>query len=544
MTVFNRNRLLEAQLDYAHHYLRELQQWQALFRQTLDPAHLINQITPDLQQIQQAQRWAAQHMDKMNQAARLCSAFGLIDTALLELHEEGAGQIAWYEAALYAAARLEDQSAEYQHRYALALSYGRVGQYRRMIEYLTQLLMVKELDETFQAKLHNAIGDALAGMGESQQAEAEYQVALRLSPPSSMEYADSHWGLANVSMNLSQHESAINYYTRCIDLYEQLGNLLRLAQTYTRIGELAYNQGDYVTAERYQNLSIAIAEPLGDTRTLTMAYRNLGYIATDRGLLSDSEAYFAQSLDHCRRLGDLRERAIITAGLGQIRRRSGDAAGAKSAFRESIACCEQTGDQIGMAYTLINLSQVTQQEGNIAQTLRQLEQASAILARLGDTWGQAKVLLSLGELAEAQAAPAQAQTYFTEMLALVEALGDARGQALAHVGLARTALASGQNHQIIEHVRRTFALVLDIDFQPALFGVWLVLIRWWLSESKTHAHGLELAGFLLANPALPAPMVETVRGFITDFDGKDIDEILTRGGSRTAGYFTQLLNQS
>lgn len=544
MTVLNRSRLLEAQLDYAHHYLQELQACEVFFRQTPAATNQANPITHDWPQIQQAQRWCAQHVDTLPDAARCCSAFGLIDIALLEQQADGAGQIEWYETALYAAGCLENRPAEYKHRYFLAMSYGRVGQYRRMIEHLTDLLSLNDIDNPFQAKLHNALGDALVNMGESQQAEAEYQFSLTLSAPASAECAHAHWGLASVYTNLNQHEHALNHYTECIDLYQQLGNILRVAQAYTRIGQLAYNQGEYATAERYQQHSIAIAEPVGDSRSLTMAYRNLGYIAMDKGLLSESEAYFTRSLDHCHRLGDLREHAIITAGLGQIRWRSGDTAGAKTAFRESIACCEQTGDQIGMAYTLINLSQITQQQGDIEQTLSQLEQASAILARLGDSWGQAKVLLSLGELAEAQAAPAQAQTYFTDMLTLVEALGDARGKALAHVGLARTALALGQNHQLVEHVRQTFALVLDIDFQPALFGAWLVLIRWWLSESRTQAHGLELAGFLLSNPALPAPMVETVRGFITDFDAKDIDEILTRGGSRTAGYFTQLLDQS
>jgi tetratricopeptide (TPR) repeat protein len=543
MTVFSRSRLREAQLDYANYYLQELQQWEMLFRQTLDPVSLLNRITPDLQQIRQAQRWSALHTDKMDEAAVLCSAFGLTDTALLELHEGGAGQITWYEEALYAASCLEDQRAEHQHRYALALSYGRVGQYRRMVEHLTELLKVKDIDDTFRAKLHNALGDALANMGESQQAEAEYQFGLHLSAHTSTECAHAHWGLASVYTTLSQHEQALDHYTQCIDLYQQAGNLLRLAQTYTRLGELAYNQGDYTTAERYQQQSIAIAEPLGHTRSLTMAYRNLGYITMDRGLLSDAEIYFARSLDHCQQLGDLREHAIITGGLGQLRWRSGDVTGARSAFRESIACCEQTGDQIGMAYTLINLSQVNQHEGDIQQSLYELEQASAILARLGDSWGQAKVLMLLGELAEAQADFTRAQTYFAEMLTLVEAVGDARGQALAHVGLARTALASGQTKQIIGHVRHTLALISDIDYQPALFAAWLVLLRWWLSESKMRFHGFELAGFMLANPALSTPMIETVRGLMVAFESKDVDDILAQGASRLSNYFTQLLDK-
>ncbi|MCU0465427.1 MAG: tetratricopeptide repeat protein [Anaerolineae bacterium] len=529
--MFSRARLLEAQADHAAFYLRELQALETRLNQSNSSDRLLEALESDLQQLQQAQAWSAQYAHSSEPAAQLCIGFGLTDPALLEQRQDGTAQVQWYESALQTARRWGDSSAEVRHLHHLALSYSRLGHVA--LERCAHL----PDDPVLQAQLLNSMGDMLELMGESQQAEAYFRQSLALALDGSDERANAHWGLGNVYNTLSQPDESMQFYEQCAVVYQQRGRQTRLAMVYSRMGQLAYNQGDYARARTYQQRCIATAEPIGHLRSLTAAHRNLGYIAMDQSDPAESLGCFERSLSYAQRLGDLREHAIILGGVGQMHWRSGNTDAARAAFEQSIAYCETTGDQIGMAYMLINLSQVTQYGGDLSQASAELRQALDILERLGEPWGQAKVMMSLGELAEAQADPATADGYYRQMLALVEKIGDARGQALANVALGRTALALSQPGDATGFFRRGLSLAIEIDFPPALYNGWLVVLTWWLDSGRT-TDGLALAGYLLAQPGLPDPIAAAVRERVALTGAGDVSAL---GERRSAADFLALL---
>lgn len=542
--MLSKSRLLEAQFDYAAFYLRTLQQWQGQFHRADAPTARAA-FEEDLQQIRQAQAWCAEHSQTLPAAAQLCSAFGSIDSALLESYHTPEAQIAWYRAAVDAARLLATPEAELDHLRYLTLSYGRRGDYAVGLQHAQEALAQHDRHPSggprVRAQLLNTIGDMLSATGEAQQAEAYFLESLSLSAAGGPERAHTLWGLSRVYNTITRLEDALRFAEQSRLLYQHLGNSARLAQIAGHMGEIRYTQGDYDAARDHQWESIRLAEQAGYVRGLTVAYRNLAYIASEHGAAHDAEHYFERSLAYVQHLGDLREHAILLGGLGQLLWRRGAYAEAAAHFRQSLALCEQTGDQIGMAYMLINLGKVHQQAGEFTQALRELEQAQAILERLGEPWGQAKVMMSLGELAQKQGDHARAAAHFEKMRGALETIGDVRGQTLAWIGLGKAEFGRGRADEALAAYQRALELGRSIAALPMVLEALLGFATVWHAQGNLQA-AIELLGFLLNHPQNDdetrlacAALLDEVR---MRQGGAPLDDLLAQGAQRDLDYFT------
>lgn len=502
------HRLTEARLDHAAYYLQVLGRWEALYQQG---SHSESDLTRDILQVQQAQAWCAAVSLELPHAARLCSDFGLIEANTLESLFNAEVQLAWYQAALDAAQHLGDDQAALQHRHALALSYGRMGDYPNALAQLEKAQANLPADAPPQrtVAILNSMGDVLIAMGETTQAEICYQASLRLSDPQSLDHADSLAGLANVNTNLSRLPEAFDYCHQSLALYQQHRNTLRSVQVLGRMGELCYAQGNFASAIQHIQESLKLAESIGYRRGQTLGHRNLAYIVSAQGDLEEAERCYQRSLAFAEQLGDLREYAIILSGLGQLHIRKGEIQQALAYFEQSLVYCEQTGDQVGTSYMLVNISGIMQQQGDLEQAIVRLERAQAILERIGDPWGQAKVRMVLGQIAQQQQDFDRATAHYQQMLALVEQIGDERGQSLAHIGMGQAALSAGDLPRARQAYQQALEQSLVLQVVPlileALFGV----AQLWRALGEA-VRALELVGYILTQPECDTELRQTV----------------------------------
>jgi len=536
--MLSRSRLTEARLHHAAYYLQRLRQWESAQQQSQQTEYDFAQ---DILQIQQAQSWCASADATLPQAARLCSDFGLIESNMLESLFSVEAQLAWYQAALHAAQLLNDEQAMLQHRHALALSYGRMGDYPNALAQLQWVQTNLPADAAPQRAIAilNSMGDVLIAMGESAQAESCYQSSLRLSDPHSLDHADSLAGLANVNTNLSRLAEAFSYCEQSLALYRQHHNTLRSVQVLGRMGELCYAQGNFASATQYIHESLRLAESLGYRRGQTLGHRNLAYIVSAQGDLDEAERCYQRSLAFAEQLGDLREHAIILGGLGQLHSRKGEPQRALACFEQSLAYCEQTGDQIGMSYMLISISNMMQQQGDLGQAIVRLERAQTVLQRVGDPWGQAKVQMVLGEIAQQQGDFSRATGHYEQMLALVEQIGDERGQSLAHIGMGQAALAAGNLPKARQAYHHALQLGLAMQAAPLILEALLGVARLWRVMGESGC-ALELVGYILAQAECDAELHQTIQA---DFGGDfaTYAASLAQGTTRDIAYFVALL---
>jgi len=149
--------------------------------------------------VEAGQAWATRHVGEDEAAAQLCNAYPDAGTYCLNLRLHAHEWMRWMEAALEAAQRLQDRSAEGAHLGNLGLAYADLGQVERAIEFYQQALGIRREIGDRRGEgidLHN-IGNLHKDQGEVALAQQYLQQALVIFEEIKSPYAEQSRRLLN-----------------------------------------------------------------------------------------------------------------------------------------------------------------------------------------------------------------------------------------------------------------------------------------------------------------------------------------------------------
>lgn len=164
------------------------------------------------------------------------------------------------------------------------------------------------------------------------------------------------------------------------------------------LGVAAYGRGDHDAAGRAWRQALALFDQRGDLRRVAACHNNLGMLAHRQGDVRGAAGHFEQALRVHARRGDRMALAKAYNNLGAIYGDSGDHARAAKYLREAVRMRARTGHG-GLAMTYVNLGGVELAQGHYDAARGHLEQALA-LCRAGKAPAQAlaEAWLTLSEL--------------------------------------------------------------------------------------------------------------------------------------------------
>ena len=174
----------ETGLCHSRHYLSVLHHADDLY---LDGGESLTSgltlLDLERENIAAGQSWAASRASTDDQAAALCSRYPNAGAHCLSQRQHARERIRWREAALAAASRLKDRSAERGHLGNLGMAYRNLGEYRRAIEYYERHLQIaRELSDSRGEEQDLAnLGDAYECLGEYGHAIEFYEQYLQLA---------------------------------------------------------------------------------------------------------------------------------------------------------------------------------------------------------------------------------------------------------------------------------------------------------------------------------------------------------------------------
>jgi tetratricopeptide (TPR) repeat protein len=174
--------------------------------------------------IEAGQAWTAARFETSHDLAQLCGDYADVGAYVLDLRHPPRQQIAWCEAALAAARRLKNKSAEGVHLGNLGNAYAALGEPRRAIElYQQRLAIAREIgDRRGEGAALGNLGNAYAALGEPRRAIELYQQDLAIA----RKIGDRR-GEGAALGNLGNAYAALGEPRRAIDLYEQLLTIAR-----------------------------------------------------------------------------------------------------------------------------------------------------------------------------------------------------------------------------------------------------------------------------------------------------------------------------
>jgi tetratricopeptide (TPR) repeat protein len=112
--------------------------------------------------------------------------------------------------------------------------------------------------------------------------------------------AESLFHLAILEDDRNQDAAALAMYTRCLDLFEQSGDLWGIARVSQLIGQFNLKTQHYEKARSFFDQHLAIDEELQFIEGIVVALRNLGNLYRYQGQDTHAEQYYEKSLLICR----------------------------------------------------------------------------------------------------------------------------------------------------------------------------------------------------------------------------------------------------
>ena len=407
-------------------------------------------------------KWATAHAKVDDTAARLCCDYrdAGIEFFLLRLQPEET--LAWLEAALAAAVRLEDRTAQLMNQINLGVIYNYLGEYHRAIEVEEQALAIsREIVD------RNAEGKALTNLGISYNSLGEYHRAIEVEEQAlaiSREIGDRRMegralnNLGNYYRNLGEYNRSIKFCQPALAIFREIGDrqgegnaLGSLANAYSSLGE-------YRQAVEFCGQQLVITREIGDRRREGTALNNLGIVYKNIGDYRRAIEFQEQALAVAREIGDREGEGNALGNLGNSYLHMGQCRKAFELFSQSLAISQEIGHRQGEGSQLGNIGNYYNFLGEYRRTIEFYKQQLAITREIGYRRGEGNALGNMGNAYYSLREYRRAIDHLEQQLSIAREIGDRRveGAVLGNLGLAYDSL--GDYRREIEYCEQSLAI--------------------------------------------------------------------------------------
>ena len=433
----------------------------------------------------------------------------------------------------YEQAENEEKTAFYLEK---AAQYARNNfQNRQAIQYYGKLIhyLGHQADKTEKSiELHLQKGAVHELIGQWQEAEEEYQQALRLAQSlhhwkwlgqchcclgklfvlrgnyesgkkyldialSCFEATDDEVGLAETYGNLGayffrqgSYSAAESWYTKAIEINRALQRETENAAIVANLGLIYMNQGRYDEGIRRLEEQIDIAERRQNKQALTILYTNLGIIYLEKGSLDSALLCLEKGLALSEELGNKLFTTICIGSIGSVWEKKGDFNKAMEMFERDLALCQELGDKQGLAIAHGLIGELLSRMGEFERSTIYVEKALALSQELNYKKGIAKALNTLGDNWLYQGNLERALQYYGEAIEQARSMGNRLilGHSLLEKALAELQAGNLSASRLLLEEGRDLALSLgnnELIFAANILRAQLLIAEGNASEALT-----------------------------------------------------------
>ncbi len=326
----------------------------------------------------------------------------ILDDPVLQQARARAGAGAWPEVA----AMLQDQLAPMTERpervtlYAEALM--RCGAPQRACECLHEAVPV--LAHSAYRSAHrtalNLLGAANFAVGALEEAQAAWDRALELAQQSkdTLLVARATNNLGAIASLRGAGRHALSLYQLAVPVYQRLGDMRGLAETFHNLAIVYRDLGDLASADEHEMRAIQFAQQAGAERLVAMARVGRAELALRRADYALAAVSALAAGRTSAASGDRETQADAWRCAGEAYTALGRHDEARQLLEEAITLAEGAGQALMQAETLLASARLSQLVGELARARAEAERAAESFRRLGALSGCARVAALLEDL--------------------------------------------------------------------------------------------------------------------------------------------------
>lgn len=370
---------------------------------------------------------------------------------------------------------LNDESKRGEVSLLQAVQAAEKSDYPTIISQADKAILVARETQNAQLEVKGYLlwGRALLSQGDYEGAEERFNQALTTAQSHELVRleADSLRNLGIVDERLGKGPTAIDYFERSLQLYQQSGDRRGEGQTLNQLGNILLLQGDYRGGKQYYEQFLGISREIGDRWGEGQVVRNIADIFLSTYDYRGASKYFEEALQITREIGNRTIESSALVGMGNVYLEQAEYTKAKTLFEQSLNIAREIGNKPWEAKTLSQIGRYFHWQGDYVRAQSYYEQSLEIYRLLGNQLSQGRVLADLSLLYHHLGDDASAKETSESALIIAEELNHPNllGRSLMQLGRAQAGM--GQHNEALDSYQRAGDIFQDLGQQNLLMEV-------------------------------------------------------------------------
>jgi len=289
--------------------------------------------------------------------------------------------------------------------------------------------------------------------GNYQEAMGNYLAALELweEVGNKMKMGNTHNNLFALYSVLGDSIQAMKHITATLKIREETGDKPGMAAASVNMGMIQFNQGHYSEALEYFYKALALYEETDNKKGAALAYINIGDVHKILGNYSEALANFKISLKINEEIGDKRGIANSNQAIGSQYLVQAEYLPALTCQTAAMDIYKEIGDRVNVALTSIFIANIHNYQGNYPEALNYYYSALKTAEELGDKSLIANCFLNIGTIFRSQSNYEAAIKNYKSGLEICIELGDRNGMATAYSNIGIVYDLQGHDQEALNH---------------------------------------------------------------------------------------------
>jgi len=274
--------------------------------------------------------------------------------------------------------------------------------------------------------------------------------------------ADALYNLGWAYKNKGGFSSAVEYYQMSYQLYDEIGDIEKMALVLYRIGEVNIAEGDYEKAIAAYQSRKDIAENMSDKKMVASSLRRIARSYYLKGQFTTSMKHIEQSLKISEEIKDDYGIAWCLNSFGISYIKQGSNEKALEYLFKALEISERIGDSTSITISLLSIGEIHTKLGNKDQSMVSLERALEISKQLNNNIHVAYALSNIGNNYSEHEDKKRALEYFQRSLSLAKQIRNKDIICENLIDIGKIQLHKGNYKQSITECQKSYKIAVEI----------------------------------------------------------------------------------
>ena len=349
--------------------------------------------------------------------------------------------------------------------YKLALSYGRVNEFKEALDYYERLLKINEEvgNRDWEVRAYRGITKMHSSMGQHAQSIFFLRKLLQIAKETEDKRAviETYLAMGYNYYNLNKRDKFIECYKDALEICGEIGDRRKEGEILCTLGDTYKDLTNFPAAIRYLENSLQVFKEIGECKKEGGSYRALGMTYHEKGDFDKALEYHLKSLELMMKHGEEVDVGVSYNNIGTTYSVIGKHSEALECFKKTLEIMKKCGNITTLGKTHHSLGLCYASMGQFADAIEHQVEAVKILDEPGLIFEKGRALAVLGACYSRIGHKREAMNSYQEAITCSQAVGDRRVESNAYFGLGDVCVCLGDSEKGEMYLKKALALAKE-----------------------------------------------------------------------------------